>query len=88
MTTRRGACGRRRAPHVFDELASEAGMRVHVGARIASVKRNGAGIVKFAPEDVMVFRAKMFIDATYEGELMAKAGRHLHPAPRKQREAR
>src|SRR5207244_1375884 len=47
---------------------------VHFNARLASVKKSGARIVEFATEDGTVFRAKMFIDATYEGDLMAKAG--------------
>ena len=33
-------------------------------------------------ESGKVFRGKMFIDATYEGDLMAKAGRLLHRRPR------
>ncbi len=30
--------------------------------------------MEFATDDGTIFRAKMFIDATYEGDLMAKAG--------------
>jgi hypothetical protein len=49
-------------------------VRVHVGARLASVKKSGARIAELVTEDGTVFRAKMFVDATDEGDLMAKAG--------------
>jgi hypothetical protein len=62
------------AERVFDEMAREAKVAVHREARLATVKKDGARIVEFATEDGTVFRAKMFIDATYEGDLMAKAG--------------
>ena len=38
------------------------------------LKQSGARITEFVTEDGTGFRAKMFIDATYEGDLMAKAG--------------
>ncbi len=38
------------------------------------MKKDGARITELVTEDGTVFRAKMFIDATYEGDLMAKAG--------------
>ena len=41
---------------------------------LVTAKKDGAHIREFVTEDGMVFRAKMFIDATYEGDLMAKAG--------------
>jgi len=62
------------AGRVFDEMAREAKVAVHFNSGIASLKKNGGRIVEFAAEDGTVFRAKMFIDATYEGDLMAKAG--------------
>ena len=62
------------AERVFNEMAAEAKIPVYLGARLASGKKDGARLVEFATEDGTVFRAKMFIDATYEGDLMAKAG--------------
>jgi hypothetical protein len=62
------------AERIFTEMAREANVPVHFGARLASVKKEGARIVKFTTEDGTAFRAKMFIDTTYEGDLMAKAG--------------
>lgn len=65
-------------PHVaerlFDEMAAEAKVSVHFEARLASVRKEGARIVELTMEDGTRYRAGMFIDATYEGDLMAKAG--------------
>lgn len=62
------------AEQVFTEMAREAKVSVHFNARLASAKKDGARLVEFTTEDGTVFRAKMFIDASYEGDLMAKAG--------------
>jgi lysophospholipase L1-like esterase len=62
------------AERVFNEMARESRVDVRFQARLASVKKDGARITEFVTEDGTVFRAKMFIDATYEGDLMAKAG--------------
>ncbi len=65
-------------PHVaerlFDEMAAEAGVIVLREARLQSVKKDGARIVELITDDGRSVRAKMFIDATYEGDLMAAAG--------------
>ena len=65
-------------PHVAEAelraLLAESKVPVHFGQRLASVKKDGARIVEIAMENGNVFRAKMFIDCTYEGDLMAKAG--------------
>lgn len=63
-----------KAEQLFNEMARGAGVKVHFGARMASVKKHGARITEFVTEEGTVFRAKMFIDATYEGDLMARAG--------------
>ena len=65
-------------PHVAEAelraLLAESKVPVHFGQRLASVKKDGARIVEIAMENGNVFRARMFIDCTYEGDLMAKAG--------------
>lgn len=65
-------------PHVaertFTEMVHEAEVAVYFNARLAIAKKDGARLAEFVTEDGTVFRAKMFIDATYEGDLMAKAG--------------
>jgi len=62
------------AEALFDEMAREAGVVVRRGARLASVKKDGARIVELVLENGDLVRAKMFLDTTYEGDLMAKAG--------------
>ncbi len=62
------------AERVFNEMAKKAGVRVYFDAPLVKVKKVGARIVEFATEEGDLFRAKMFVDATYEGDLMAKAG--------------
>lgn len=63
-----------KAEQVFTDMAKEAGVRVYFRARLASVKKQGANITELIMEDGTVFRARVFIDCTYEGDLMAKAG--------------
>lgn len=62
------------AEEVFTAMAREAGVKVNFNARLAAVKKEGARITEIVMEDGTVFRAKVFIDTTYEGDLMAKAG--------------
>ena len=64
----------REAERVFNDLVREAKVKVCFGARLATVRKDGARIVELIMEDERVFRAKMFLDATYEGDLMARAG--------------
>jgi hypothetical protein len=68
-------------PHVaeaiFEEMIREAGVSVVYGERLdlnGGVRKEGSRIVAIRTESGAVFRGKMFIDATYEGDLMAKAG--------------
>ena len=62
------------AERVFDDMAREAGVVVKLEARLASVTKDGARITEITIEDGDIIRAKVFIDTTYEGDLMAKAG--------------
>ncbi len=63
---------------VYHDLLRENDLRVRREQRLKSVEKNGARITSFTTEDGNVYRAKMFIDATYEGDLMAKAGVSYH----------
>lgn len=63
-----------KAEQVFNDMARDAGVKVHLSARLATVKKDGAHITELITEDGTVFRAKVFIDTTYEGDLMARAG--------------
>ena len=52
------------------------------------VIKNGARITAIVMEDGTRYTGRMFIDATYEGDLMAKAGREVHHRARGQRHLR
>lgn len=69
-------------PHVAAAIYSnwlvEAKIPVQRGQRLASVQKTGARITGFTTEAGVEFRGRMFIDATYEGDLLAKAGVSHH----------
>ncbi len=62
------------AERVFDEMAEEEGVVVLKNAALTSLKKDGTRIVALTTEGGRTVRAKMFIDTTYEGDLMAAAG--------------
>ena len=62
------------AEDIFFQMLNESGVPVYFDQRLASLKKEGARIVEIAASNGGIFRARMFIDATYEGDLMAKAG--------------
>ncbi len=65
------------AEAVFNDMAREAGVQVVLGERLDlknGVRKDGARITRIAMESGREFAAKVFIDASYEGDLMAKAG--------------
>lgn len=65
------------AEKVFDDMVREAGVRVIFGERLNlkdGVHKEGTHISRIAMESGHEFAAKVFVDATYEGDLMAKAG--------------
>lgn len=63
-----------KAEALFNDFAREAKVKLHFGKVLAAVRKDKARITELVAEDGTIFRAKMFIDATYEGDLMAKAG--------------
>jgi hypothetical protein len=65
------------AENVFDEWVEEAKVSVLKGARLAEkngVQKDGTQIVELKLENGDVITAPVFIDATYEGDLLAAAG--------------
>lgn len=61
------------AEKTFQEMIQEAGVRVRFEQRLVSIKKQGARLQEILMDDGTVYRARMFIDATYEGDLMARA---------------
>ena len=71
------------ATKIYDEMLREAGERITVvrGERLdlkKGVVKDGTRIVRIVMESGRAFEGKVFIDATYEGDLMAKAGVKYH----------
>ncbi|HJT34108.1 MAG TPA: FAD-dependent oxidoreductase [Pirellulales bacterium] len=69
------------AEAVMDELAATPGVTVVRGERLdlaAGVNKEGARIVSIQMESGRSFTAQVFIDASYEGDLMAEAGVSYH----------
>src|SRR5262249_38315379 len=64
------------AEDIFFDMLNEARVPIYFQQRLDRVKKDGVRITEIAMQSGKVFRAKMFIDATYEGDLMAKAGIH------------
>lgn len=65
------------AERILDELAKEAGVVVVKGERLdlqKGVVKTGGRIASIRMESGKTVIGKMFVDATYEGDLMAKAG--------------
>lgn len=58
----------------FQAMLKEAGVQVITGRRLKSVERDGTKIVSITTDDSVVHAGREFIDASYEGDLMAKAG--------------
>jgi hypothetical protein len=62
------------AERVFNDLLRDAGVRVYFHQRLTSVATNHTRLQSLTMGDGTVIRARVFIDASYEGDLMAKAG--------------
>ncbi len=62
------------AARVVGEMLREAGVLVHTGQVLQKVDREGARITRIHTVDGDTFAARVFVDATYEGDLMAEAG--------------
>jgi len=65
-------------PHVaeqtFRQMLSQAGVAVYTNEQLAAVTLSNLVITQITMADGTVYRAKEFIDTTYEGDLMAMAG--------------
>lgn len=65
-------------PHIAEEefhaMLDAAGVPLRTNQRLAALAKDGQSITQITMEDGTIYRAGMFIDATYEGDLMAAAG--------------
>ena len=59
---------------MFNELVDEAGVEVCFVAPLASVEKVGNRITAVVAADGRRFHGRVFIDATYEGDLLSAAG--------------
>ncbi|WP_428655891.1 FAD-dependent oxidoreductase [Runella sp.] len=66
------------AEKVFNDWVKEYKINVFLNHRLSenkkAVQKNGTNIVQIQMENGNIFRGKVFIDATIEGDLLAKAG--------------
>lgn len=64
------------AEAVFNDLVKEAGVTVFSDQRLRErrgVRKSGTRLTEFVTEDGSTFRASVFADATYEGDLLAQS---------------
>jgi hypothetical protein len=62
------------AEQVFGEMIREAQTPVYYHQFLKSVEKKGTRLVGLTTESGLTVHARMFVDATYEGDLMARAG--------------
>lgn len=62
------------AERVFGQMLAEAGVVVYTNQLLASVTMTNRRLAQMTMQDGSAFRAKQFIDTTYEGDLIAAAG--------------
>ena len=66
------------AEAAFEKLLEDTDVVVHKLAHLDKVTKDGPRIVSITMEDGLEVRAKQFIDTTYEGDLLARAGVSWH----------
>ena len=66
------------AENIFNDFVRESKIPVYFEQHLSSVKKKGARITEIKMENGNIFRAKEFIDTTYEGDLMAMAKVSYH----------
>ncbi len=62
------------AMHVFRELLREARITVRLQKRLHALRQEGPRLQALTDQEGQEYRAQVFIDATYEGDLLARAG--------------
>ena len=64
------------AEQIFREMLSEAGVSVLYGQQLHSVATQAARITSLTMANGAVYAAPIFVDSSYEGDVMAQAGVH------------
>jgi hypothetical protein len=67
-----------KAEEVFRAMLKDANVPIYFEHRLKDVVKTGNRITAITTEEGDTFKAKMFVDATYEGDLFAKAGVSFH----------
>ncbi len=62
------------ARHVFTQMLAEAGLHIITSTHVVKVNKSGTVIQSVLMDNGVLYKAKQYIDASYEGDLMAKAG--------------
>ena len=62
------------AEKAYLDMLKEAGVEVRYGASVDAVTKDGTRITGITLTDGTKLEAKVFVDASYEGDLMARAG--------------
>ena len=62
------------AEKTYLRMLQEAGVEIRYGANVESARKEGTKLTGLALTDRAEFTAKAFVDASYEGDLMARAG--------------
>ncbi len=66
------------AEREFNPWLKEVNVTAHLGQQLVAVRGKGPRLTEIQTQDGTRFSAGMFIDASYEGDLMAKAGVSFH----------
>ena len=66
------------AQKIYRDMLAEAKVEVRTQQKLQTVKKQGSRITEIQLGNGDVYGAKVFIDASYEGDLMAKAGVRYH----------
>jgi hypothetical protein len=66
------------AEKIYFQMLKESKVPSYLQQRLKSVKKVGTSITELGMENGRTFKAKMYIDATYEGDLLAKTGCSHH----------
>lgn len=62
------------AQKVYDEMLKESGIEILYGSPVDKVEKDGAKLKSITLTNGTTLSAKVFVDASYEGDLMARAG--------------